>query len=453
MTAWYIDSIDPRGGYAFVTHRPPDLYGEDAAALDLQTLFLSPPFFQLEAGPTRAVALAAARGSFQVGLIHEGQETPFRSLEDIREYVRRVYLCSAGGDGGGGGGDAGERGEPMGSPLPPTPRGLDGLGEANRSQLSKLFDAISGFRHSSETLKIGNLGTTFDWHARFQSLNLPKLAPQILLSGSAALAYEQLRRLPLDGGDASLLLWLEQAKAVGVLIDRLGLTAPVAQILTSVREVQELLEKFTHSRNLEEKRYDYERYFWLLCGLFSGFADFRWYKMLFLGWVAYASHMRSVAQTFDHAEILRRIVLPHDVAGWLVTFLESQHPDLTLQQLLMVVLASPPLLEKVGESSKFTAAITLVLLASVHLATAASSGTPFGTPEEDSPAKPDPQPIIPHLHAAALGRALEAGIFWIAAALPRRALPEPLERDIVGAMRLRYSAVEATSAASSGAIV
>ena len=60
---------------------------------------------------------------------------------------------------------------------------------------------------------------------------------------------------------------------------------------------------------------------------------------------------------------------------------------------------------------------------------------------QDLANEPDPLPLIAPLHASALQRAIASGVSWIATALPPRALPHPLESDIVEAMRLRYNPI------------
>ena len=99
---WYIDTLDPRAGLAFASERTPDLLGQPDDVWDLDdevsTVFVRAPGFLVEPVPNRAVALAAARGSFQFGLFVDGLEAPFDSVDDVREFVRRAYLRASGGD-------------------------------------------------------------------------------------------------------------------------------------------------------------------------------------------------------------------------------------------------------------------------------------------------------------------------------------------------------------------
>ena len=120
---WYIDSIDPRGGSAFITRRGPDL-AEDPPALERGiTAFLAPPAFQPEFLESRGPGFALARAHGQLGLFLDQKEVPFERLEEASEYVRRVYLRGSAGDTpleGGGEGvfplPPGEGGSPKGAP-------------------------------------------------------------------------------------------------------------------------------------------------------------------------------------------------------------------------------------------------------------------------------------------------------------------------------------------------
>lgn len=108
--AWYIDALDGLSGLAFASHRPPTLT-EAAYDLDAPAWFLAAPDFRPELVGSRALALAATRGSFQLGLSVDGEtEVPFPTLAALIEFVRRLYIAGGGGDGAGGVG-----------PTPPAP--------------------------------------------------------------------------------------------------------------------------------------------------------------------------------------------------------------------------------------------------------------------------------------------------------------------------------------------
>jgi hypothetical protein len=115
--AWRIDSIDARAGLAFGSCRDADLRaaaGFPSLSADGLAVAVSPPAFEARSLSSRATGLSATRGSFQMGLFVRGQEVGFRSLEDLCEFVRRVYLRGGAGDGP----DAAS-GQPM-PPMPPS---------------------------------------------------------------------------------------------------------------------------------------------------------------------------------------------------------------------------------------------------------------------------------------------------------------------------------------------
>lgn len=88
--SWFIDAWAVRDGLAFASERQ----GDDV----LQRVHLAAPEFVATPIASGSTALAAARGHFQSGYFDEsGNEVEFKSLEQVREAVRRGFL--AGGRG------------------------------------------------------------------------------------------------------------------------------------------------------------------------------------------------------------------------------------------------------------------------------------------------------------------------------------------------------------------
>ena len=92
--AWRFDALDARAGMAFASRVDSTVDGDDIV------VFFRPPGFEPQPVGRSSLALGATRGSFQGGLLIEGQEARFPSLAAIGEFVRRVYVGSASGDGG-----------------------------------------------------------------------------------------------------------------------------------------------------------------------------------------------------------------------------------------------------------------------------------------------------------------------------------------------------------------
>jgi hypothetical protein len=430
MTAWYIDALDPRGGLAFTSHRDADLFPrqsgrDETAALDQQTVFLSPPYFQPSRGPTRAVALAAARGSFQSGFVLGEDEVPFATLEDVIEFVRRVYMSSVGGDGGGGGAGGGE-GETPGPRFP-----IEGGGEGGEPIQGPpgLRDAVSIFADKCQSLKLGEKGSTCDW-TQLASIRSSG-SSQSLNDVAVLLICERLRSLPLNASNpAALLDWLRRSNATGLLLDQMDLLgSAVHAIIRHPRGdgIRKLLLSFAgawkitdwHSKEATEYPGN------LLYDLFTDFAD---WSGRYRGSWAWISRMRALNETFDQVEVLRRVTLPEQIAKDLTFLAKAAPKELSLYHLLFTMIANPALIKKCGDEATVG---WLLVLASVLLtgrrATAANAARPASY---DSP--------ISAIRDLAMSEALAAGAAWLAANLPKRALPAVIEAQIGRAMALRY---------------
>lgn len=150
--AWYIDALDGLSGLAFASHRAERL-NSTKFELEGPAWFISAPDFRPEMVVSRAIGLAATRGSMQLGLSLDGEtEVPFPTLDALVEFVRRLFIAGGGGDGVGDVGPA-PPGPPDGEGSPPEePRrmeeetaeegGFDSV-EWQLEQFAKKFQNIS----------------------------------------------------------------------------------------------------------------------------------------------------------------------------------------------------------------------------------------------------------------------------------------------------------------------
>lgn len=97
---WYIDALDADGGIAFASFRHADT--EDCG----HVVLMRAPYFTPEPVAAQAVALGAIHIGAQTGVIVEGNELGFDSLEQVAEFVRRSYIAG---------------GTSRGDPAPPAP--------------------------------------------------------------------------------------------------------------------------------------------------------------------------------------------------------------------------------------------------------------------------------------------------------------------------------------------
>lgn len=116
-SAWFIDALDADAGIAFASFRGPDLTAPSIDP-DAPTVHIAAPDFSVSQLTSRALGLAAVRGSFQAGVFWEGGELGFAVLSDLVEFVRRAYIRRGGG--------SGPPGAPEGAaPFGPSPRNWD----------------------------------------------------------------------------------------------------------------------------------------------------------------------------------------------------------------------------------------------------------------------------------------------------------------------------------------
>lgn len=138
---WYIDSLDPRAGLVFASARPHWEPGHDFPGAQ-RTVFIAPPNFSPRVVSSHAIALGASRSRSQIRLMSRDQEIGFRGLESVRDFVRRVYSGSAGGDG-----PLGSAGvEPAPTPVLP----LEGEGTPAKGLQKELTRSVADFDASSQ---------------------------------------------------------------------------------------------------------------------------------------------------------------------------------------------------------------------------------------------------------------------------------------------------------------
>ncbi|MEU1972327.1 hypothetical protein ABZ477_11760 [Microbacterium sp. NPDC019599] len=96
--AWYIDAFDPSGGIAFASCRDADADSEERE-ISAPSVFIASPHFDAVVVSGRALGLSATRGSFQRGVFLFQQELGFDQLDDLVEFVRRVFVGRDGDEG------------------------------------------------------------------------------------------------------------------------------------------------------------------------------------------------------------------------------------------------------------------------------------------------------------------------------------------------------------------
>lgn len=138
---FYIDALDGLGGAAFGSLREGNLAIAEAAG-DAPAWYIAAPDFRPRPVSSRAIGLAANRGGFQLGFSIDGEtEVPFKSLEVLAEYVRRLFISGGGGDGPGGVGPT--------FPPPPEDGGPEGGGDfGEESSTGQLLTFATQMRES-----------------------------------------------------------------------------------------------------------------------------------------------------------------------------------------------------------------------------------------------------------------------------------------------------------------
>jgi hypothetical protein len=111
---WFIDALDADGGIAFASFRRVD-EGDDDVFGEENAVVMAAPHFHPSPVSNRALSLGAINRAAQSGVYVDGREVSFDSLDQLVEFVRKVYV---------GGGANGSAPNPETPPVPPEgPRG------------------------------------------------------------------------------------------------------------------------------------------------------------------------------------------------------------------------------------------------------------------------------------------------------------------------------------------
>lgn len=221
---WRFDAVDLRAGIAFASWRT-DIF-EDPVPAEVTTVHFSPPSFSPEPIANVALALGSTRGSMRTGLLINGKEAWFETLEEVSEFLRRAYVASGGGDGADGSGDS-DPSPPLPEPpdLPYRPETGDEFHEASnwheRNEIpasQALFEFAEDLRGQILKLDVGK-SCTFSWDEAENSDGL-----QDLQAGATHVLRELLIRWPGEPGDTDEhLRWLSNFKCWWASMSQLGL--------------------------------------------------------------------------------------------------------------------------------------------------------------------------------------------------------------------------------------
>ena len=140
---FYIDTIDARAGFAFISLRDP--LSKDANTLpDAPCFYVAPPDFLPFPVIDRALAMAASHHGFQVAVADADGEVPFEELEDAIDFVKRCYIRGAASDGDGGDGPSIPP-LPGGEPTPPFEPPSAGIEEV--TSFGKIVEMLNSSAH------------------------------------------------------------------------------------------------------------------------------------------------------------------------------------------------------------------------------------------------------------------------------------------------------------------
>lgn len=200
-TLWRVDAWDARAGLAFASYRPADDRSVDHVALDVPTVFISPPTFRPEQLESRAVAFGASRSSFQQGLFARGREVGFQELGQLIETVRRSYVAGSatdhGNDGGGGNTEAPPDRPPdapaagEGDFLPGDGKGA-GIRREIEQEISRFSETVTNLSSQRMNAAGEPAARDFHWSAQLESANLG--ADDLLHRGCLRIVLELLAR-------------------------------------------------------------------------------------------------------------------------------------------------------------------------------------------------------------------------------------------------------------------
>jgi len=424
--AWRIDSLDPRGGLAFASYRDLNYLGKSDRGRDPQCVFMGPPGFQPEMVANRSLALAAVRGAFQERFFVDDREVTFPSLASVVEFVRRIYLRSAGGDGEEGGGAEKPPPLPLDSPDRPRPRLV--LEKTKLPPLAKSLGlAISTFHKS--TPKFGEIEEFSGWPgSRVGETQKPTSSQDdvlILASAALRLIQEFLLRMPEAGHLVEFIAWHESARRFGDVLSAMGLWEtlgfdPYRDAL--IKLIKPLSSWNFPSTALNDARTHPQDEFrtTTLCVLLFG-RSMPLHDARFAGhWQAWATHSSAIG---DRVADLCRIPLPKEFEPLVLNDVKQ---PVSLYQALTAFIASPTL--PATDSSQF---FGLILFAATWIAL---SEIARGSAQVFLPGG-----AMPGLKLIQNQQVMDAGWNWLRNHLPNIRFASEVEHAIEGASDLRYS--------------
>ncbi len=437
--AWYFDAIDARAGRGFVTWRAADL--DRAEWLADGCYFVGPPDFEPDHVASRAIALSAARGSFDLGLLDGEGEIPFPTLAAAADFVRRGYLRGSGSDGA----PAGPGGGPPPEPSPPTepvppfePDGgwlsaeLAGM-PAKRDPARRLARELGAFRERSEAAGRGEAREmrwlASDVEARESGAKV--LAVRLATAG-LRIAVEQIRRCAPDAGPAPAARAANNLARLGRVLVRAGLAMQVVSLGRRVGGLDHWLDgEFTRLGAAGDSRPRGSALLipWLLMGGdAAGVEQAYGFGLAFESPLYPDLHFLEPVDP-DPVELLAQLWLPEPFATALPE--HRRAPDqATLFHFAFSALASPATILSDGDAH---AAIDLLLFAALCIT---------------QPAIERGQPPAGFANNVELRRnaACDAALRWVVDALPRHAFAATVE-DLIAAPPVRYAGRAATATA------
>lgn len=434
---WRFESLDARAGLAFAAWRKER--STSSVVEEWPCLFFSPPSFTPEPVASVALAMAAARGTFQPGLLIEGREAFFETPEAVAEFVRRAYVSSGGGDGadGGGGGD---------EPIPPEePPDLPAVGGFEEAPEGNVEDEDRRPRFPSASQSIGVAAKRFEQltsntafgHA--QSCAWGEVHGEdgvdTLATGALQVMRELMRRAPQKGSNG-LLRWHGDLKALGAYVAQMGLWS---ELLGGVRRgsFRRLMEAL-YQPGFDWLRDHHISYVEKALLLFSAGTmldefdtipispDHR--EFLFRHRWAIAAYDDRHVYGDDPIEFLRRMPLPvfaQDLVG------DDLGERASLYHLLSVFIASPQAALSTRDSS---AVLDLVIFASACVVSSYAQPSHRNLHQDWrlGPDRPTP------MQRQAIQNVVNEAMEWLIEHLPGLAFSQGFERSIMAARNIRY---------------
>jgi hypothetical protein len=444
MEAWYIESLDALGGRAFASYRhqlpPASVESMDADSLDSEPeaetcYFIGPPHFAPEPVTRVATALAATRGTFQLGLFDERSEIPFATLDDVAEFVRRAYISGGAGDGGAGGGGV-PPAPPEGGRGPDEPDvdggSLDDSEEFGKATgLNRIRAAVEQFGGICDALEPGTHGVLAGKEKTGASKDFwdpggpaPAVSVPALIHAGRVLLSTLIALFPGRSDAARFAKWHASAVALGgVLID----TCVAYEILWRVAhdESDFVGRRVGAMRDLPGNFSLEPANAWMRAEILAALCSMPGLSHYFPYAYRGTSHWPTASSHQDRFERLYNVPIPSDAH---LTVASRTDAPASLGQLLAKFLASPQIGDKLSWRQRCSAIYAPCLLAAASVVATSVPVVPFS-------ARPDAAEEI------RLRELTGSAWAWLAANLPRIALPRAIEGVIQRASTLRAGAV------------